>query len=69
MRSAYIVKEGERMKTGKAKLFKTRKDLDGQMHRGGGGRSAQKARGHKRAVERSLRQKSKKMCREGADSA
>lgn len=49
---------------GKAKLFKSRKDLDGQMHRGGGGRSARKARKHKRSVEKSLRQKSKKLCRD-----
>ena len=47
---------------GKAKLFKSRKDLDGQFHRGNGGRRAQKARKWKRSVEKSLRQKSKKMC-------
>lgn len=52
------------MKRGKAKLFKSQKHLDGQLHRGGGGRSAEKARKHKRAIEKSLRQKSKKMCRE-----
>jgi hypothetical protein len=50
------------MKEGKAKLFKSRKDLDGQFHRGGGGRAAQKARKHKRSIEKSLRQKSKKLC-------
>jgi hypothetical protein len=48
---------------GKAKLFKSRKDLDGQFHRGNGGRSAQKARKHKRSIEKSLRQKSKDICR------
>lgn len=52
------------MKSGKAKLFKSRKDLDGQFHRGGGGRSAEKARKHKRSVEKSLRQRSKQMCQE-----
>ena len=51
------------MKMGKAKLFKSRKDLDGQFHRGGGGRSAQKAKKHKRSIEKSLRQKSKNICR------
>jgi len=50
------------MKTGKAKLFKARKDLDGQFHRGKGGRKARLARAHKRAVERTLRQASRKMC-------
>jgi hypothetical protein len=50
------------MTTGKSKLFKVRKDLDGQFHRGDGGRSAQKARKHKRSVEKSLRQKSKNLC-------
>ena len=49
---------------GKAKLFSGRKDLDGQFHRGGGGRSAEKARKHKRGIEKSLRQKSKKLCRD-----
>jgi hypothetical protein len=52
------------MTKGKAKLFGGRKDLDGQFHRGGGGRSAEKARKHKRSIEKSLRQKSKQMCRE-----
>jgi hypothetical protein len=51
------------MKQGKAKLFNARKDLDGQFHRGGGGRSAAKARAHKRRVERRLRQHSKNLCR------
>ena len=51
------------MKKGKAKLFKSRKDLDGQLHRGGGGRSAQKAKKLKRSIEKSLRQKSRAMCR------
>mgnify|MGYP005691319429 FL=1 len=51
---------------GKAKLFKSRKDLDGQFHRGGGGRSAEKARKHKRSIEKSLRQRSKQLCREAA---
>ena len=55
---------GERMTKGKAKLFGGRKDLDGQFHRGGGGRSAEKARKHKRSIEKSLRQKSRKLCRE-----
>ena len=49
-------------KEGKSKLFKSRKDLDGQFHRGNGGRRARKARKHKRSIEKSLRQKSKKMC-------
>ena len=44
---------------GKAKLFKSRKDLDGQFHRGNGGRRAEKARKHKRSIEKSLRQKSR----------
>jgi hypothetical protein len=52
------------MKTGKAKLFKSRKDIDGQFHRGKGGRSAQKAKAHKRGIERSLRQQSNKLCKE-----
>ena len=51
------------MAQGKAKLFKSRKDIDGQFHRGGGGRSAEKARAHKRGVERQLRQQSKALCR------
>jgi hypothetical protein len=51
------------MMTGKSKLFKSRKDLDGQFHRGNGGRSAQKARKHKRSIEKSLRQKSKNLCK------
>jgi hypothetical protein len=50
------------MTRGKAKLFKGRKDLDGQFHRGNGGRSAEKARKHKRSIERQLRQQSKKLC-------
>ena len=49
---------------GKAKLFSGRKDLDGQFHRGGGGRSAAKARKHKRTIEKGLRQQSQKLCRE-----
>lgn len=52
------------MKTGKAKLFGSRKDLDGQFHRGGGGRSAAKARKHKRSIEKGLRQASRKLCQE-----
>ena len=52
------------MTKGKAKLFSGRKDLDGQFHRGDKGRSAEKARKHKRSIEKSLRQKSKQMCRE-----
>tara|TARA_Y100001938_G_C7772295_1_gene273842 strand:- start:7 stop:177 length:171 start_codon:yes stop_codon:yes gene_type:complete len=55
------------MKKGKAKLFKSRKDLDGQFHRGGGGRPARKAKKHKRSIEKSLRQKSKKICEEGTE--
>ena len=51
------------MKTGKAKLFKARKDLDGEFHRGKHGRRARKARRHKRAVERQLRQASRRLCR------
>ena len=47
---------------GKAKLFKSRKDEDGQFHRGKHGRRARLARQYKRGVEKSLRQKSKKMC-------
>lgn len=50
------------MKTGKAKLFKSRKDLDGQFHRGKKGRCAEKAKKHKRSIEKSLRQKSKELC-------
>jgi hypothetical protein len=50
------------MAQGKAKLFKGRKDIDGQFHRGGGGRSAEKARAHKRGIERQLRQASKRLC-------
>ena len=52
------------MEKGKAKLFKSRKNLDGQFHRGNGGRSAEKARKWKRSIEKSLRQKSKKMCKD-----
>lgn len=63
MGSVWLSNKGEQMK-GKAKLFKSRKDLDGQFHRGGGGRSAEKARKHKRSIEKSLRRKSKQMCRE-----
>jgi hypothetical protein len=55
---------GAVVKKGKAKLFKERKDLDGQLHRGGGGRSAEKARKHKRSVEKQLRQESRKLCEE-----
>ena len=52
------------MKQGKAKLFKTRKDLDGCFHRGKKGRKSRLAKAHKRTCERQLRQKSKSMCRE-----
>lgn len=52
------------MKKGKAKLFSGRKDLDGQFHRGGGGRPAAKARKHKRSIEKGFRQKSRQLCRE-----
>jgi len=52
------------MKTGKSKLFKARKDLDGQFHRGSGGRSAAKAKKHKRSIEKSLRQKAKALCKD-----
>ena len=48
---------------GKAKLFKSRKDLDGCFHRGKKGRKARLARAWKRGVEKSLRQKSKRMCK------
>ena len=51
------------MKIGKAKLFTSRKDIDGMFHRGQGGRKAAKAKAHKRRVEKSLRQASKKLCR------
>ena len=54
-------------KRGKAKLFKTRKDLDGQLHRGKHGRRARLARKYKRGVEKSLRQKSKKLCKAAAE--
>ena len=53
---------------GKSKLFRDRKDIDGQFHRGGGGRSAEKARAHKRRIEKQLRQSSKALCRQGAGS-
>ncbi len=49
---------------GKAKLFKARKELDGQFHRGKKGRRARLAKAHKRGVEKSLRQRSRKECRE-----
>lgn len=52
------------MKVGKAKLFNGRKELDGCFHRGKSGRKARQAKAHKRSIERSLRQQSKKMCRE-----
>ena len=52
---------------GKAKLFKSRKDLDGQLHRGRHGRRARLARKWKRGVEKSLRQKSKKLCNHAAE--
>ena len=51
------------MKHGKSKLFTSRKDLDGQFHRGNKGRSAAKARKHKRSIEKSLRQKSRVICK------
>ncbi len=51
---------------GKAKLFKSRKDLDGCFHRGKKGRKARLARAWKRGVEKSLRQKSKRMCNNDA---
>ena len=53
------------MKQGKAKLFKDRKDLDGQFHRGHGGGKAQKARTHKRSIEKSLRQQKRRICKQG----
>jgi len=49
---------------GKAKLFKSRKDIDGCFHRGKKGRKARLARKWKRSVEKSLRQKSKKLCKD-----
>tara|TARA_A200000159_G_scaffold161730_1_gene184187 strand:+ start:4658 stop:4891 length:234 start_codon:yes stop_codon:yes gene_type:complete len=54
---------GSKMRKGKAKLFGSRKDLDGQFHRGKKGRCAAKAKKHKRSIEKSLRSKSKEMCR------
>jgi|TARA_B100000073_G_C23501475_1_gene479931 hypothetical protein len=51
------------MQEGKAKLFKSRKDLDGLFHRGDKGRASAKAKKHKRSIEKSLRQKSKELCR------
>ena len=51
------------MKTGKAKLFNDRKELDGEFHRGGKGRRARLSRKHKRTVERGLRQASRKLCK------
>ena len=51
---------------GKAKLFKSRKDLDGCFHRGKKGRKARLARAWKRGVEKSFRQKSKRMCKNDA---
>ncbi len=56
-------------KQGKAKLFKSRKDIDGQFHRGGGGRSAEKARAHKRSIEKQLRQRSRKLCQDQQQEA
>ena len=64
MRGMFPTEEKDETMSGKAKLFKSRKDLDGQIHRGGGGRSAAKARKHKRSIEKSLRQKSKTLCRD-----
>ena len=52
---------------GKAKLFKSRKDLDGQFHRGKKGRKARLARAWKRGVEKSFRQQSKKLCNHAAE--
>ena len=52
------------MPKGKAKLFGARKDLDGCFHRGKGGRKARKAKRHKRAIERQLRQRSRALCKE-----
>ena len=50
------------MQVGKSKLFQSRKDLDGQFHRGSSGRKAARAKKHKRSIEKSLRQKSKALC-------
>jgi hypothetical protein len=52
------------MSKGKAKLFKSRKEIDGVFFRGKHGRLARQARKHKRAIEKSLRQKSRKLCKE-----
>ena len=52
---------------GKAKLFKSRKDEDGQFHRGKHGRRGRLARQYKRGVEKSLRQKSRKMCNHSSE--
>lgn len=50
--------------TGKAKMFRSRKDIDSEFHRGKHGRRARLARAHKRGIEKSLRQDSRAMCQE-----
>ena len=52
---------------GKAKLFKSRKDLDGCFHRGKKGRKARLAKAWKRGVEKQLRQKSRRLCKVSAE--
>ena len=52
------------MKTGKAKLFKDRKEIDGVFFRGKHGRLSRIARAHKRHIEKGLRRHSKKLCQE-----
>ena len=54
------------MKVGKAKLFKARKDTDGDagcFHRGQGGRRARKVKRTRKSIETKLRQDSRKLCR------
>ena len=50
------------MQVGKSKLFRDRKEIDGVFYRGKKGRLARLSRKHKRAIEKTLRQESKKMC-------
>ena len=52
------------IKTGKAKLFKDRKEIDGVFYRGKHGRLSRIARAHKRHIEKALRRDSKKLCQE-----
>ena len=53
------------MKVGKAKLFKARKDIDGDagcFHRGHGGARSRKVRRAKKAIETRVRQAGRKAC-------